>query len=121
MAPAIRLEDHNPAWAQEFAEKKKHLEFILEDLPIIAIEHVGSTSIPNLRAKPIIDIDIEISANDLASVRGRLRGAGYFCIGECGLPERFAFWYVSFYYTASMDGNSISWLLQQLSSTDQDT
>src|SRR4051812_17066289 len=88
----IRLEHHNPAWTNEFAEAKAHLENILADLPIICIEHIGSTSIPDLIAKPIIDIDIEILPENLEPVRDALVRAGYRWIGESGIPGRSAFW-----------------------------
>jgi GrpB-like predicted nucleotidyltransferase (UPF0157 family) len=92
MAPPIILEYHNPAWADEFAVAKTALEVILQDLPIIAIEHIGSTAIPDLIAKPIIDIDIEISEKDFPTVDKALHNAEFFCIGESGIPGRHAYW-----------------------------
>jgi GrpB-like predicted nucleotidyltransferase (UPF0157 family) len=87
----IILEQHNPQWAVEFEEVKKGLEQILAGIPIITIEHVGSTSIPDLKAKPVLDIDIEIDRESLDSVTSALKAAGYTPIGECHLPGRYSF------------------------------
>ena len=55
----IVIEDYDPAWADRFAAAGCLLNEALGDL-VIAIEHVGSTSVPGLPAKPIIDIDLLI-------------------------------------------------------------
>jgi GrpB-like predicted nucleotidyltransferase (UPF0157 family) len=87
----IILEQHNPQWAVEFEEVKKGLEQILAGIPIITIEHVGSTSIPDLKAKPVLDIDIEINRESLDAVTNALKAAGYTPIGECHIPGRHSF------------------------------
>ena len=56
---SIIIEDYDPAWADRFATASLLLGETLSSL-IIAIEHVGSTSVPGLPAKPIIDIDLLI-------------------------------------------------------------
>jgi GrpB-like predicted nucleotidyltransferase (UPF0157 family) len=88
----ITVEPHNPAWARVFATTKTQLEVTFKDIPITTIEHVGSTSIPDLVAKPVIDIDIEIAASSFDPVRDALVNAGYRWIGESGIPGRHAFW-----------------------------
>jgi GrpB-like predicted nucleotidyltransferase (UPF0157 family) len=55
----IVIEDYDPAWVGQFAAVRSLLEKALGGL-VIAIEHVGSTSVPGLPAKPIIDIDLMI-------------------------------------------------------------
>jgi len=75
MIPII-IEPHNPCWAADFEAEKAKLECTLANLPIITIEHVGSTSIPDLIAKPIIDIDIEIKEGDWEPVEAALKAAG---------------------------------------------
>ena len=55
----IVIEDYDPAWAGRFDAAASSLEGTLGGL-IIAIEHVGSTSVPGLPAKPVIDIDLLI-------------------------------------------------------------
>jgi GrpB-like predicted nucleotidyltransferase (UPF0157 family) len=56
---SIVIEDYDPAWAAQFAAARARLSPALGD-QIISIEHVGSTSVPGLAAKPIIDIDLSI-------------------------------------------------------------
>jgi GrpB-like predicted nucleotidyltransferase (UPF0157 family) len=56
---SIIIEDYDPAWADWFAAARSLLGEAVSGL-IIAIEHVGSTSVPGLPAKPIIDIDLLI-------------------------------------------------------------
>jgi GrpB-like predicted nucleotidyltransferase (UPF0157 family) len=56
---SIVIEDYDPAWADRFAAASSLLSEALGDL-IIDVEHVGSTSVPGLAAKPIIDIDLLI-------------------------------------------------------------
>ncbi len=61
----IRLESHDPSWAALFARERSALAAVLGDVAI-AIEHVGSTSVPGLAAKPTIDI--AVGARDAAAV-----------------------------------------------------
>jgi GrpB-like predicted nucleotidyltransferase (UPF0157 family) len=56
---SITIEDYDPVWADRFAAASSLLGEALSGL-IIATEHVGSTSVPGLPAKPIIDIDLLI-------------------------------------------------------------
>ena len=54
---SIVIEDYDPVWADRFAAASSLLREALGDL-IVNVEHVGSTSVPGLAAKPIIDIDL---------------------------------------------------------------
>ena len=56
----IIIEKYNPIWVKEFKKLKKELASILKNLNP-QIEHIGSTSVPSLSAKPIIDIAIGVS------------------------------------------------------------
>ncbi|MTI41117.1 GrpB family protein [Fulvivirga lutimaris] len=60
----VKLYDHNPEWKVIFKLEK---EVILDKLgdDVLRIEHFGSTSIPNIKAKPYIDIIIEIEKEKL--------------------------------------------------------
>ena len=53
----IIVEDYNPEWKLQFEALKNLLQQHLQGL-FISIEHVGSTSVEGLAAKPIIDLDI---------------------------------------------------------------
>ena len=53
----VKLLPHDPQWVQLFAAELRLLQETFDDI-IIAIEHVGSTAISGLSAKPIIDINL---------------------------------------------------------------
>lgn len=56
----IEIMEYNPDWTKNFEEEKiKLLHFFGSHA--VAIEHIGSTAIPNQRAKPVIDIFIGVS------------------------------------------------------------
>jgi GrpB-like predicted nucleotidyltransferase (UPF0157 family) len=57
---SIVIEDYDPAWVDRFAAVSSSLHDVLDGL-IIDVEHVGSTSVPGLAAKPIIDVDLLIA------------------------------------------------------------
>jgi GrpB-like predicted nucleotidyltransferase (UPF0157 family) len=59
--------------------------------PWTTIEHVGSTSVPRLAAKPIIDCDIVVAEGDVPAASGVLIGLGLTPLGELGIPQRWAF------------------------------
>jgi len=82
-----------PEWPARFEEIRAVLLPALEGL-ICGIEHVGSTSVPGLAAKPIIDLDIVIpDASVFPRVRDALAGLGYRHEGDLGIPGREAFKY----------------------------
>ena len=87
----IILKPHDPKWAEEFAIHKANLELILTGIPILSIEHVGSTSIPDLLAKPVIDIDIVIDPSNFFETYTALTNHKYKHIGECHIPGRHSF------------------------------
>ena len=83
--------DYDPNWKSAFIDIKDELMKTLKD-QIISIEHVGSTSIPNCPAKPIIDIDIVIHEN-FEIVKSLLSTMGYIHEGDLGIKGREAFKY----------------------------
>lgn len=87
----VSIEPYNPQWALDFMEIQGRLRQILKDVPITSIEHVGSTSVPGLRAKPVIDIDIVISQSTFEAAEAALTQAGYMSLGELGVPGRYVF------------------------------
>ncbi len=60
-------------------------------VPVVAIEHVGSTSVPGLAAKPVIDCDIVVASHDVGAASEVLIGLGFTAEGELGIPLRWAF------------------------------
>lgn len=61
----IELLPYDPAWAQQFADERRRVEAALGSL-IGAVEHIGSTAIPGLSAKPIIDLMVAVQSLDAA-------------------------------------------------------
>jgi GrpB-like predicted nucleotidyltransferase (UPF0157 family) len=84
----VAVEPHNPEWEAEFRRVRDDLGKILKDVPILSIEHVGSTSIPGLLAKPVLDIDIVVTRDILAAARAAMVSAGYTDLGEKGISDR---------------------------------
>ena len=78
----VRLVPHQLAWRTLFAEEKQRLADLLGDAGI-QIEHIGSTSVPDLPAKPIIDIAIAVRAiEDIAHWPAVLASTGYTYFGD---------------------------------------
>ncbi|CDZ96644.1 GrpB/Dephospho-CoA kinase [Phaffia rhodozyma] len=69
--------EYDPLWAEAFEQIRSQLLTILSNVPIVSIEHVGSTSIPGLAAKPIIDIDIVVAPKDIFPAFSALSTGGY--------------------------------------------
>ncbi len=85
------IETYKEEWKIEFESLKKCLCRILDGFQI-DIQHVGSTAIPELFAKPILDIDIIIeNKTHLDDISAKLEEVGYKSRGEQGVSGRFAF------------------------------
>ena len=85
------IEKYNPDWVKQFNNIKSQLEPSLSGLEC-SIEHVGSTSVPNLDSKPIIDIDIVYLAKpDFEKIKQGLEKIGYYHNGNQGLEGREVF------------------------------
>ena len=87
----VTVEDYNPEWKNKFERIKSELLTSLSG-KILSIEHVGSTSVEGLAAKPIIDIDVVIN-NNFEEVKDALEHIGYTHEGDLGIPGREAFRY----------------------------
>lgn len=84
---------YDPEWKNDFEEIKQELVNAIGDL-IVGIEHVGSTSVEGLSAKPIIDIDVVISDYSVFdSIVSRLSTIGYTHEGDLGIKDREVFKY----------------------------
>lgn len=87
----ILLEEYTPEWKLQFDKLSKVYTDRLGDLTP-SIEHVGSTAVPGLCSKPVIDIDIVIdSIIHLQKIMSILVSLGYEYLGEVSIPERFVF------------------------------
>jgi len=85
--------DYDPAWAQRFEKLcREYAEAMAAaGVPVVAIEHVGSTSVPGLAAKPVIDCDIVVAEQQVAAASQVLTGLGFKPLGDLGIPLRWAF------------------------------
>lgn len=82
---------YDPAWPRIFEQIRASIWGAVQDIAL-GIEHVGSTAICGLAAKPIIDIDVVVSARtDMPAVIDRLDAIGYRHEGALGIEEREAF------------------------------
>ena len=79
---------YDPEWAFQFLAESDILTNILKD-EIVAIHHIGSTAIPGIKAKPIIDILIEArNINQIDQYHQEFSSIGYEIKGEFGIPGR---------------------------------
>jgi GrpB-like predicted nucleotidyltransferase (UPF0157 family)/quercetin dioxygenase-like cupin family protein len=87
----LTVEDHDPVWAEWFEQLRTLIWPAVDDLAL-RIDHVGSTAVPGLAAKPIVDMDIVVpSRAEVPPVIERLSTIGYRWRGDLGIPGREAF------------------------------
>ena len=93
MSGVISVVEYDPTWPQRFEQlRQEYTEAMTAaGVPVVAIEHVGSTSVPGLAAKPIIDCDIVVAVQDVATASQTLIELGFRPLGELGIPLRWAF------------------------------
>lgn len=73
----VKLIPYNPKWKKLFEKEKQLFENTFGDV-IIAIEHIGSTAIPGIPAKPIIDINIGVKSLEIArTMKKQFENIGY--------------------------------------------
>ena len=84
---------YDPNWRSDFEAIRAEIEGAVGDL-ILGIEHVGSTSVEGMAAKPCIDIDVVIPDYSVFdAVVDRLNAIGYIHEGDLGIRDREAFKY----------------------------
>jgi GrpB-like predicted nucleotidyltransferase (UPF0157 family) len=87
----VVVEDYDPAWPRDFELLRRRIWPVLDGVAL-RIEHVGSTSVPGLAAKPIIDITIVVaSRHEVPTAIERLTSLGYVHRGSLGIDDREAF------------------------------
>ena len=87
------VEKYDPEWPEWFGEIKTFLGKKVTQ-SCLRIEHVGSTSIPGMIAKPIIDLIIVIEPERFGEMTSLLEERGYYHQGNKGIPERESFDFV---------------------------
>lgn len=89
----VNVVPYDPEWRSDFEKIKRELDVALGNLAL-AVEHIGSTSVEGLSAKPCIDIDVVIKdRSHLPEVIERLANIGYIHEGDLGIAGREAFDY----------------------------
>src|ERR671917_2661350 len=84
----VEVVPHSPQWRDAFEAEAKHVTAALGE-NVVAVYHMGSTAIPNIYAKPIIDLLVEV--RDITEVDGQspaMESLGYEVMGEFGIPGR---------------------------------
>jgi GrpB-like predicted nucleotidyltransferase (UPF0157 family) len=87
----VEVVDWSPRWAEQFEEVATVLRGALASLPSATVEHVGSTSVPGLAAKPVLDIDVVVDRSEVAAAVAALESVGYVHRGDLGVTGREAF------------------------------
>src|SRR5258705_11548656 len=88
MSFTLKLEAHREQWKSDFETEAVQVQLVLGPA-LKALHHIGSTAIPRIYAKPIIDMLAEVES--LASIDARrkeIEGLGYTAMGEFGIPGR---------------------------------
>jgi GrpB-like predicted nucleotidyltransferase (UPF0157 family) len=84
----IRVVSHDPAWPAKFEAEAKRISKALGEAAL-RIHHIGSTAIPQARAKPVIDILLEVASLEaLDRKTPKLEALGYQAKGEFGIAGR---------------------------------
>ena len=84
----VEVVEHNREWRDLFQVESKSVAQALGQ-SIVAIHHIGSTSIPNIHAKPIIDLLIEVKDINKVDCRNlAMEKIGYEALGEFGMVNR---------------------------------
>ncbi len=85
MSPVV---PHDPHWAARYAEAAARVAAALAPAPI-TLHHIGSTAVPGIMAKPIIDMLGEVATLDaLDAASPRLVAIGFEAMGDYGIPGR---------------------------------
>ena len=88
MAREMRVVPYDDSWPAQFEVIREALTGIFGSLAV-AIHHIGSTAVPGMRAKPIIDVLIIVSsAQAVDALNSHMMAAGYLPRGENGIPGR---------------------------------
>jgi GrpB-like predicted nucleotidyltransferase (UPF0157 family) len=84
----VHLAEYDPNWPDMFKAESEIARELLGNTAV-AIHHIGSTAVPGLVAKPIVDLMIEVSDLErVQSMTDEFKAAGYEVLGESGIPGR---------------------------------
>jgi GrpB-like predicted nucleotidyltransferase (UPF0157 family) len=81
----VRLVPHNPSWSAEFVRERGRISTAIGD-HAVAIEHVGSTAVPGIHAKPVLDIVVAIAdLREANALEPAMQQLGYDFPGDIGI------------------------------------
>ena len=84
----VEVVPHNPTWHGKFDDESKYVALTLGE-NVVAIHHIGSTAIPHIYAKPIIDLLVEVeNITKVDDCSLGMEALGYEVMGEFGIPGR---------------------------------
>ena len=83
----VHVVPYDPAWQELGRELVSQVADLLRTIPL-EIAHIGSTAVPGLAAKPVIDVQVGCVPGDTARVVGLLGGLGFEHLGQTGGPGR---------------------------------
>ncbi len=87
----VRLLDYTPLWEELYQEEEKRIRAVIGHF-IIDIQHIGSTAIPGIKAKPILDMMVGVARlGDAVLCQGPMETLGYDYIANAGLPNDHVF------------------------------
>lgn len=99
----ISLEPHDASWESHYLLEKDFLQSILGD-QMMRLHHIGSSAVPGLIAKPIVDILLEIAPDvDLAALTEKLRDNGYIV----NTPQKDVIMYLRGYTPLGFEGQAV--------------
>ena len=88
MMREVRVVPHDPRWTDEFEREAQRLRAVFGE-NLVEVHHIGSTAVPGLAAKPIVDVLPEVrNIEHVDALNAALAAAGYRAWGEFGLPGR---------------------------------
>jgi GrpB-like predicted nucleotidyltransferase (UPF0157 family) len=82
----VELASYDQAWPSRFARERRRIRTRITRPA--RIEHIGSTAVPGLASKPVIDILVGVDPGDVDVVAQQIAAAGYEDLGEAGVPGR---------------------------------
>ncbi|MGV2975899.1 GrpB family protein [Roseibium alexandrii] len=84
----VDLTEHAPEWAEQFEDEALRISRVLGD-NLTSIHHIGSTAVPGLIAKPIIDLMAEVASLEACDqAQPAMQLLGYEAMGAYGIPGR---------------------------------
>lgn len=87
----VEVVPYSSDWPKQFRHLADKLQPRLRTVPVVEIAHIGSTAVPGLCAKPILDVDIIVRRESVNAAIAALTAAGYTHQGDLGVTDREAF------------------------------